>query len=171
MLWFMGLQRFGHDWVTELNWTFSLWWLAVFSIFKLYHSNLCSCHHNTFSNSPFCVLPVRDHSDYIEPTQIILDNLHFKILILVASSKSFLPYESERCSVMSNSLRPHGLHSPWNSPVHNIGVGSRSLLQEIFQPRNWTQISHIADGFFTTWATREALSHLPYKIALMVTCD
>ena len=33
---------------------------------------------------------------------------------------------------MSDSLRPHGLHTPWNSPGQNIGVGSFSLLQEIF---------------------------------------
>ena len=25
-----------------------------------------------------------------------------------------------------------------------------------FQPRDWTQVSHIAGGFFTSWATREA---------------
>ena len=43
------------------------------------------------------------------------------------------------CSVMSNSLRPHGLYSPWNSPGQNIGVGSISLLQRIFpaQGLNW----------------------------------
>ena len=34
--------------------------------------------------------------------------------------------------VMSNSLRPHGLYSPWNSPGQNTGVGSLSLLQGIF---------------------------------------
>ena len=39
--------------------------------------------------------------------------------------------ESESCSVMSNSLRPHGLHGPWNSPGQNTGVGSLSLLQGI----------------------------------------
>ena len=33
--------------------------------------------------------------------------------------------------VMSKSLGPHGLYSPWNSPGHNTGVGSLSLLQEI----------------------------------------
>ena len=33
---------------------------------------------------------------------------------------------------MSNPLRPHGLCSPLNSPGHNIGVGSLSLLQRIF---------------------------------------
>ena len=32
---------------------------------------------------------------------------------------------------MSNSLRPHGLYSPWNSPGKNTGVGSLSLLQGI----------------------------------------
>ena len=39
---------------------------------------------------------------------------------------------SEGCSVVSNSLGPHGLYSPWNSPGQNTGVGSRSLLQGIF---------------------------------------
>ena len=33
---------------------------------------------------------------------------------------------------MSNSLQPHGLYSPWNSPDKNTGVGSHSLLQGIF---------------------------------------
>ena len=32
---------------------------------------------------------------------------------------------------MSNSLQPHGLYSPWNSPGQNTGVGSLSLLQGI----------------------------------------
>ena len=35
-------------------------------------------------------------------------------------------------SAVSESLRPHGLHSPWNSPGQNTGVGSLSLLQGIF---------------------------------------
>ena len=38
---------------------------------------------------------------------------------------------------MSNSLWPHGLCSPWNSPGQNIGVGSLSLLQGIF-PAQWS---------------------------------
>ena len=40
--------------------------------------------------------------------------------------------ESESRSVMSHSLRPHGVYSPWNSPGQNTGVGSLSLLQGIF---------------------------------------
>ena len=39
---------------------------------------------------------------------------------------------SESRSVVSDSLRPHGLYSPWNSPGQNTGVGSLSLLQGIF---------------------------------------
>ena len=33
---------------------------------------------------------------------------------------------------MSDSLRPHGLYSPWNSPGQNTGVGGLSLLQGLF---------------------------------------
>ena len=35
--------------------------------------------------------------------------------------------ESESPSVVSHSLRPHELYSPWNSPGQNMGVGSHSL--------------------------------------------
>ena len=56
-------------------------------------------------------------------------------------------------SVVSNSLWPHGLYSPWNSPGQNTGVGSSSLLP--YQPRDWTQVSCIAGGFFTSWDTTE----------------
>ena len=33
---------------------------------------------------------------------------------------------------MSDSLQPHGQYSPWDSPGQNTGVGSLSLLQDIF---------------------------------------
>ena len=39
---------------------------------------------------------------------------------------------SESRSVVSNSLQPHGLHRPWNSPGKSARVGSLSLLQGIF---------------------------------------
>ena len=40
--------------------------------------------------------------------------------------------ESECFSVVSDSLQPHELYSPWNSPGQNTGVGSLSLLRGIF---------------------------------------
>ena len=45
---------------------------------------------------------------------------------------TLLVIESESCSVVSDSLRPRVLYSPWNSPGQNTGVGSLSLLQVIF---------------------------------------
>ena len=48
------------------------------------------------------------------------------------SSNNPLESESESRSVVSNSLQPHELYSPWNSPGQNTGVGSLSLLQGIF---------------------------------------
>ena len=40
--------------------------------------------------------------------------------------------ETESPSVVSDSLRPHGLYSPWNSQGQNTGEGSLSLLQGNF---------------------------------------
>ena len=60
-------------------------------------------------------------------------------------------HESQSCSIMSNSLQPHGLYT-----VHGI---LRALILEWVdipcsrgssQPRDQTQVSHIAGGFFTS---------------------
>ena len=54
---------------------------------------------------------------------------------LIRGGKTKNPHaisESESRSVVSNSLRPHGLYSPWNSLHQDTGVGSLSLLQGIF---------------------------------------
>ena len=39
--------------------------------------------------------------------------------------------KSESCSVVSDSLGPHGLNNPWNSPGQNTGVRRLSPLQGI----------------------------------------
>ena len=56
-------------------------------------------------------------------------------LIICLHSLLFFRYEvkwSESHSVVSDSLWPQGLYSPWNSLGQNTGAGSLSLLQEIF---------------------------------------
>ena len=63
--------------------------------------------------------------------------------------------ESECHSVVSNSLRPHGLCSPWNSPGQNMEWVAFPFSRGSSQPRDRTQVSCIAGGFFTSWATRE----------------
>ena len=80
---------------------------------------------------------------------------HSKLMVSDPSGK--LVYVS--CSVVSDSLRPHGLSSarllhPWTSPGKNIGVGCHFLLQGIF-PRDWTLVSCTAGRFFTIWVTRK----------------
>ena len=52
----------------------------------------------------------------------------FLIVAILVSVKA----QSTSHSVMSDSLQPHGLFSPWNSPGQNPGVGSLALFQGIF---------------------------------------
>ena len=56
------------------------------------------------------------------------------------------------------SLQPYGLYParvlcPWDSPGKNSGLSCHSPPGEFSRPRNQTQISCIAGGFFTGWAT------------------
>ena len=66
----------------------------------------------------------------------------------------FIVSESESRSVMSDSLQLHGILQArileWVAFPFSRGFS---------QPRDWTQVSHIAVGFFTRWATREAQKH------------
>ena len=68
--------------------------------------------------------------------------------------------ESASHSVMSNSLWPHGLNSPWNSPGQNTGYSEYWVAfpfsRGFSQPRNRTQVSCIAGRVFTSWAIRES---------------
>ena len=67
---------------------------------------------------------------------------------------------SESHSVMSDSLWPHGLYSPCNSPGQNTGVGSHSLLQGIFPTQRSNQgLLHC----------RQTLNQLSYQ-EIMYTC-
>ena len=57
-----------------------------------------------------------------------------------------------------NSLQPHGLYSPWNSPGQNTGVWvAFSFSRVSSQPRDRTQVPCITGRFFTSWTPREAL--------------
>ena len=57
----------------------------------------------------------------------------------LCSSGDLLKSESESCSVVSDSLQPHGLHNLWHSPGQNTGVGIRFLLQGTFPTQELNQ--------------------------------
>ena len=59
--------------------------------------------------------------------------------------------KSESCSVVSDSLRSHGLYSPWNSPGQNTGAFPFSRGSS--PPWDQTHVSLTAGGCFTSWAT------------------
>ena len=80
--------------------------------------------------------------------------------------------ESESRSVVSDSLRPHGLYSPWDSPGQNTGVGSLPLLQGIFPTQGsnpghlhcrWIlyQLSHKGSPPMLKKHIKQNLSHSP----------
>ena len=66
---------------------------------------------------------------------------------------------SESRSVMSDSLQPQGLYSPWNSPGQILEWVAFPFSMGSVQPRDQTQVSCFAGEFFTSWATKEAQSH------------
>ena len=55
------------------------------------------------------------------------------------------------------TLRPHGLYVPWDSPGRTLEWVAFPFSRGSSQLRNQTRLSCIAGGFFTNWATREAL--------------
>ena len=61
-------------------------------------------------------------------------------------------------AMQADSLLPEPPGKP-----KKTGVGSLSFWRWSSQPRNWTGVSCIAGGFFTSWATREA--HCFYSIS------
>ena len=66
--------------------------------------------------------------------------------------------ESESCSVVYDSLRPHELiHGTLQARI--LGFVPFPFSKGSSQPRDQTQVSHIAGRFFTSWATREVQEH------------
>ena len=78
-------------------------------------------------------------------------------LLKASITKQLSFCESASHSVVSNSLRPHGLYSPWNLQTRILKWVGFPFFRGFSQPRDWIQVSCIAGRFFTSWATREAL--------------
>ena len=143
----MGSLRVGHDWATSLSlFTFTHWrrkWQPT-PVFLPGESQ----GRRSLAGYHYGVAQSRTRMKWLSSS-----SLSSKIV------RSYTLSESESCLVMFDSLWTHGLYSPWSSPGQNTGVDSLSLLKGSSQPRDWTQVSHYAGRFFTSWATRAIPLH------------
>ena len=66
---------------------------------------------------------------------------------------------AQLCLILCDPIgcSPPGSSVHGDSPGKNTGEGNHSLLQGFSLPRDWTQVSHIAGGFFMVWGPRETL--------------
>ena len=92
------------------------------------------------------VIPMHTHTQHTH-THTVYVYIYIYPYVWVKWSKSHL--------VVSDSLLPHGLYSPWNSPGHNTGVGSLSLLQGIFPTQGLNPGLLHCRQILYPWATRE----------------
>ena len=82
-----------------------------------------NCYHYLFFQNSF---------DFWQCLYLILFNKAKLISHNMLVYDIYLHFESESHWVMSDSLWPHEIYNPWNSPGQNTGVGKHSLLQRIF---------------------------------------
>ena len=141
--------------------TRTLEWVAISFSSDRVHQRLKNCRPDLRkfyiqkgSMVSTCLTCISSNYSAYEDIKNIISSFFFP---LNKMSVSFSTKESESCSVVSDSLWPHGL-------VHRI-LQARILewvafpfSRESSQPRDRTQVSHIACKFFTSWATRETLS-------------
>ena len=78
-----------------------------------------------------------DATERLNWTEVFISITKFVFLPLTLQELHFAPIIlCVKCvwsrSVVSDSLRPHGLLRPWDSPGKNTGVGCHFLLQGIF---------------------------------------
>ena len=147
--------------VSEYKWE----WTVIFS-FSVQISKCCDqvlnileTHNDFFYKAS--ILPVPNYFSVHWTRSPLTQNLsdlicsgcYNKILL-----SGWLIYLFISLLVLSYSLWPHGLYSPWNSPCQNTGVGSLAVpfSRGSSQPRDRTQVPCIAGRFFTSWATKEA---------------
>ena len=82
--------------------------------------------------------------------RLILESSWFTMLRFCCTAKlisyTYMLSESESHSAVSDSLQPHGLYCPWNSPGQNTRVGSLFLFRGIF-PTQGSNVGEHLDKF------------------------
>ena len=139
---FSSAQSFSHVQLFVTPWTAarqaSLSITNFWSLLKLISiesvmpcNHLILCHPLLFPPSIFPSIRVFSNKSVLHIRWPKYWSFSFRILVTVKSCD--LSIVIIRCSVVSDSLQPHGLSStrlfcPWNSPGKNTGVGSHPLL-------------------------------------------
>ena len=156
-----GVKRVGHDWMTDLNWTGPSMvgqWLKLCAaiagaqVLSLVRERrfypFMQCAQNIIKDR----LP--DSKIPVVPTHL----RHFKCVRNKQWPSNPEKTESKvahLCSTLCDPM-PSGFLCPWNSPGKDAGVGSSFQVRRSSWPSDWMHVFHIASGFFTIWATREA---------------
>ena len=122
----MGLQRIGHNWVTELNWILTITLEELYKNLAVAAKLLQLC------------LTVCDPLDGSPPGSPIPGFLQARTLEWVAIYFFNAWKWKWSCSVMSNSSWPHGLQPtrllpPWDFPGKGTEVGCHCFLHKNFQ--------------------------------------
>ena len=89
--------------------------------------------------------------------------MHLSLRFLLSRNLAWSSYHicgrlclvAQLCPILCDPVGPPGSSALGDSLGKNTGVGCHALLQGFSQPRNQTQVSHIAGSFLTIWATRE----------------
>ena len=138
----MGLQKVGHDWVT---FTFRKGWTIL------------SLGARQMENKNLQFQPTMN----LENPEQINWKLQYSIISIIWEKCTYMYTREWKVKVKVAQLCPT-LFDSMDYTVHRI-LQARIMEWVAFpfsrgssQPRNRTQVSHIAGRFFTSWATREA---------------
>ena len=102
---------------------------------------------NSRKSGPVCCNHPSDTSDLL-----IQLTVHHQVMVKKRKVKVLV---TQSCLTVT-PWKPARPLCPWNSPGKKTGVDSLSLSRASSQSGHQTQVSRIAGGFFTIWATREA---------------
>ena len=172
----MGLQRVGHDWVTELNWILdslspsSIFWSVSQALLVLPSKCASKSIHVSSSLPPprsEPLLPRTTHSAHDSDNNLEKQNSDHVLPCLKLSRGLLLHFKTIQTpcevkwshTVVSDSLWP--MDCSRGSSVHGIFQArvlewvAISFSRGSSSPRDWTQVSCLVGRRFTIWATRE----------------
>ena len=123
VLWFMGSQRVGHDWATDLIWSDATLWIYQ----SLFHNE-----HLIVSIFCYCKEYVYIHIKYVSLYLYFTFKLMKYMILPLGKSVHLKPFISVQFSrsVMSDSLWPHGMQHarpPCPSPTPRVYSNSCPL--------------------------------------------